>query len=471
MGDVTNKSYKVLTTVQITQCYNLDAEKAILGTIFLFPSKIDDVLERLRPDDFYFQQNEQIIILLNRLIAEKKGLDLTTIVTELKKEKKLEDVGGENYIAELMTASFSAVHLKYYCNVVAECSARRRLIAVAEEICENASDPSKEIKNIIAFAENKIFSIGENKKNLISLATAINEVFHSIDEITSGERGGIDTGFTELDDILGGLREGELVVVAARPGMGKTAFACNISDYIASYINKKILFVSLEMSSEELATRIVCSHSGTPMENVRTNVTDEGARGFIAAGNSLIASNCPITIDSSGERTMGEIMSICRREKRKDNLDLLVVDYIGLIKPDDPKQPRQEQVAGFARSLKLLAKELKIPVVCCAQLNRNNEQGKDNRPKLSHLRESGAIEQDADVVLLLHREEYYLTREEAEERDLQGKAEIIVAKHRSGRTGSAYLLWNGPTCQFANIEYSTSMSEYSVFDYEQNEQI
>ncbi len=286
----------------------------------------------------------------------------------------------------------------------------------------------------------------------------IAEAFARIDLRVKGEHkvAGVDTGFVELDNLMGGLHDSELNIIAARPSMGKTAFALNIAEYVTCQLQVPTLFVSLEMSAIELADRLLCAHARVDGQRLRTGHTTVEDRQKIIESCSVI-SQAPLFVDDSPSRTVTEIAAVARRLKRKHKLGLVAIDYLQLIEPDNPKDNRQEQVARIARRLKGLARELKLPVICLAQLNRQAEQGRDNIPRLSHLRESGAIEQDADVVMFVHREEYYLTPDEREKerqdgnpRGLLGGAQIIISKQRNGPTGDVKLLWQREFTRFAN---------------------
>jgi replicative DNA helicase len=263
--------------------------------------------------------------------------------------------------------------------------------------------------------------------------------------------GGVETGFTDLDALCGGLHNSELIILAARPSMGKTALAMNIAEHIAIGIKQPVLFVSLEMACLELADRLLCSASQVNGHRLRNGtISQEDRRRLVQKSTEI--SSAPLFIDDTPGRTLTEIAAVARRLKRKSGLSLIVIDYLQLIEPDNPRDPRQEQVAKIARRLKTMSRELDIPVLCLAQLNRQAEVSRDNRPRLNHLRESGAIEQDADVVMFVHREEYYQTNDEDRER-VRGQAEIIIAKQRNGPIGDVKLLWQHDYTRFVNLEH------------------
>ncbi|MBO7206357.1 MAG: replicative DNA helicase [Kiritimatiellae bacterium] len=445
---------------------NDDAERAVIGAVLVRSELCDDVATVLRPSDFYVDAHRRIFARLVEMLAESKGADLILLVQRLRESGELKEVGGEAYLAELMESAQTTAHAVRYAEIVRDLSIKRRLIAASEKILHDAESGENEARELIARAEEKIFEVGERGVDGTTKTAAeiLPLVYSALDARARGENLGLSTGFSELDKILGGLRNAELIVVAARPSMGKTAFASNVADFVAVEQRKPVLFFSLEMTETELITRMVCGRGRVCSESLRSVLVGSELSAFMSAGNEISAA--PLVVSDAPSRTVAEIGAVARRTKRRDGLGLIVIDYLGLIEPDDPKAPRQEQVAKIARRLKGLARELNVPVLCLAQLNRQAETTKDNRPRLSHLRESGAIEQDADVVLFVHREEYYISKDEAEEKGLRGVAEIIVAKHRNGPTGTARLHWEGSYTQFSNIDYGYDGASggYSEFD-------
>jgi replicative DNA helicase len=290
----------------------------------------------------------------------------------------------------------------------------------------------------------------------------MNRALERLDQRMKGTHtaGGIFTGYTDLDEITGGLHDSELIILAARPSMGKTAFAMNIAEHAAVVEKKPVLFVSLEMSALELADRLLCSAARVNGHRLRNGtISNDDRRKLMEKATQI--SSCKLFVDDTPSRTMTEIAANARRLKRKDGLALIVIDYLQLIEPDNPKDQRQEQVAKIARRLKILARELAVPVICLAQLNRQAEVSRDNKPRLSHLRESGAIEQDADVVMFVHREEYYAGNEEEKAR-VSGQAEIIVAKQRNGPVGEIKLTWLRDFTRFENAAFEQH-SEFAAY--------
>ncbi len=447
---------------------NAQAERSVLGAVLLSPNSLDEIIGSLNADDFFFEQNQRLFDLFVKAYVETGTVDLVDVVERLRSSAQLEICGGEAYLAELMSSCPTASHVNHYARIVSDNAERRRLIRVGQTLVDEASDKSVPTKSCFANAETKLFSTFNKKQiRLNNIASVVSETLHVVDAICNGERRGLSTGFYDVDSIIGGLRGSEFVVVAARPAMGKSAFASNIAVHVAltnAVKQNNVLYVSLEMNRVELATRMISGLSGVTLNAIQTGRLNQDKSQAINDCATTLAS-APIEIDDCPSRTIAELTSICRRQKRAEKLDLVVIDYIGLIEPSDARQPRQQQVAEIARRLKCLAKELDVPILCLAQLNRDVEQSRDNRPKLSNLRESGAIEQDADVVMLLHRPEYYMSKEEAQDKDVVGKAEVIVAKNRNGRTGTAILHWEGATCSFQNLQREEpALEEFSAFE-------
>ncbi len=442
---------------------NLEAERGVIGAILLDPRLCDEVSPIVRPDDFYYDPNRRIYRRLLDMNSESQGIDLTLLVEGLRQSGELEEVGGEAYLGELMTSVQVTAHAAYYANIVQQNAIRRQLIETCENVLNDAYAPEIKPNELVSRAEERIFSIHDKRGtgNLERMDSLMTSVFHLIDKRASGEVDGVPTGFMDLDAMLGGLHGSELVILAARPSMGKTALATNIADYVAVEHHEPVLFFSLEMAKTELALRMLCARGRISGEHLRGALSQKDQRNFNMAASAL--SEAPLYIDDTSSRTVTEIGAVARRLKRQEGLGLIVIDYLGLIEPDSPSDPRQEQVAKIARRLKGLARELNVPVLCLAQLNRQTEMSKDNRPRLSHLRESGAIEQDADVVMFVHREEYYHTKEEAEEKNLRGLAEVIVAKQRNGPVGDVKLAWISKYTLFSNLSFENEPDEYEEF--------
>ena len=431
---------------------NLDAERGVLGSLLLDPVLCDEVALILRAEDFYADAHRKLYHHMITMHGEGGRLDTTLLVERLRQAGDLEAVGGTAFLAEILQAVPVAAHATYYARIVRDKSTLRSLIHASTEILRDAYDPTHNPRELVGRAEEKIFAVHDERsaEQVANMHDVLVDAFAHIDHrLKHGGATGIPTGFNDFDSLTGGLHDSELVILAARPSMGKTALATNIADHVAVESNVTTLMVSLEMARLELAQRMLCSRGRIDGHKFRAGyLSSEDREDLVKASAEL--SKAPLFIDDSPSRTVTEIAATARRLKRRNQLGLVVIDYLQLIEPENPSDPRQEQVAKIARRLKGLARELKVPVLCLAQLNRQAEVTKDNRPRMSHLRESGAIEQDADVVMFVHREEYYMSREEARERDLVGKAELIVAKQRNGPTDDVKLTWRQEYTRFEN---------------------
>jgi replicative DNA helicase len=434
---------------------NVDAERAVLGSILLKPDVCDDVALVVRPEDFSDESHQLLYRHLLELHDTGKRIDATIVLERLRTQGDLERVGGAASLADVVEAVPHAAHATHYAHIVRDKSMLRALIDAGTDILREAYDSADEPRQLLSRAEERIFAILERRTSAEAktIQSVLEEVMVRMDARMRHEHaiGGVETGFTELDRLLGGLHDSELLILAARPSMGKTAFAMNIAEHVSIALQQPVLFVSLEMASMELADRLLCSAAQVNGQRLRNGTISQEDRRRLVQKSSEIGS-APLFIDDTPGRTLTEIAAVARRLKRKQGLKLIVIDYLQLIEPDNPRDPRQEQVARIARRLKTMARELKLPVLCLAQLNRQAEASRDNRPRLNHLRESGAIEQDADVVMFVHREEYYQTTEEDRER-VRGQAEIIVAKQRNGPTDDVKLLWQQDYTRFVNLEH------------------
>lgn len=431
---------------------DVDAERAVLGSILLLPQVCDEVALTIRPEDFYDDANKRIFEQILEMHNTGRQIDPMLLVSELKQAGVYEAIGGAAYLAEIADSVPTSAHAEYYAEIVHRKGMLRSLILASTENIQEAYDPTSLPKEVLGRSEERIFAVLESRRS--NEVTSIREVLQNslkrIDERMQHdqESGGIETGFDEFDDMTGGLHASELIILAARPSMGKTALALNIAEHATIHQNAPTLFVSLEMSSIELGDRLLCSASRVNSSRLRNGSIDNEERAKLIAKAAEI-SGAPLFIDDSPSRTMTEIAANGRRLKRRENLAMIVIDYLQLIEPDNSRDPRQEQVSKIARRLKRLARELEIPVLCLAQLNRQAEASKDNKPRLSHLRESGAIEQDADVVMFVHREEYYMNSEEDKER-VKGEAELIIQKQRNGPTGEIKMSWLKDFTRFEN---------------------
>jgi len=431
--------------------FNLEAECAVLGSIMLLPDVCDEVINIVGPGDFYDESNRKIFQCMLDMHNTQQKIDITLLRDRLIVNDEYETIGGATYLAEIFERVPTAAHAKYYAKIVREKSTIRKVINTCTDILAQSYEASADAETALSDAEQKIFAIREERtsSNVLEIKDLLLSAMDRLDARMAGEHsdGAVDTGFSELDNMTGGLRGSELIILAARPSMGKTAFAMNIAEHVSIVQKQPTLFVSLEMSSVELIERLLCSVARVNSHRLRNGSISPDDRKKLVKKASEI-SQSPLFIDDSPSRTVAQIAATGRRLKRSNNdqLGLIVIDYLQLIEPDNSSDPRQEQVAKIARRLKGLARELNTPVLCLSQLNRQAEDARDHRPKLSHLRESGAIEQDADVVMFVHREEYFRRGEERDE--VAGEAQILIEKQRNGPTGEANLVWKREFTRF-----------------------
>ena len=431
---------------------DVEAEVGVLGSMILKPDCCDDLALLLRAEDFYDETHSRLFAHLLDMHDSGKRIDSKLLVNRLQSAGDLEFVGGVKALTKLVHSVPNAAHAVYYANIVREKAMSRSLINASTEILRSAYEPTQDSRELLNQAEQKIFSILDNRGS--SSVSPIRDVMHKamdrLDARMQGDQtqGGVDTHFTDLDELTGGLHNSELIILAARPSMGKTALALNIGENVALQGRLPVLFVSLEMSSNELADRRLCSIAKVNGHRLRNGtISNADQRRLVEHAGQI--SQAPLYIDDSPSRTVTEIAAAARRiRRREERLGLIVIDYLQLLEPDNPKDPRQEQVAKIARRLKGLARELEVPVLCLAQLNRQAEDSRDHKPRLSHLRESGAIEQDADVVMFVHREEYYHRGEE--QAQYAGQAELIISKQRNGPVGDIPLVWEKQFTRFAD---------------------
>ncbi|MFN5919368.1 MAG: replicative DNA helicase, partial [Planctomycetota bacterium] len=437
--------------------YDLTAEKAVLGCVLLNSDCLNELTLILRPDDFYDDAHRILYQAMSGLYDSGKRVDIALLVNQLKSTDQYDLIGGAPYLADLAHSIPNAAHSVYYAEIVQSKAVVRRLIEASTKILQNAYDTTIDSKELLASAEQEIFQIQDERSSnqAQSVSAILKESLERIDSRMQGEQlaSGVMTHFRDFDTMTGGLHNGELVILAARPSMGKTAFAMNIAEQVAMKEQAPTLFVSLEMNSIELVDRLLCSIARVNGSRMRVGtITHEEQQRLIK--NAADISVAPLYIDDSPSRTVSEIAAVARRISKMENqktgkkLGLIVIDYLQLIEPDNSKDQRQEQVAKIARKLKMLAREQNVPVLCLSQLNRQAEDSKDHRPRLSHLRESGAIEQDADVVIFIHREEYYHKPDKAVE--FAGQAQVIIAKQRNGPIGDVDLVWEKNFTRFLN---------------------
>jgi replicative DNA helicase len=430
---------------------NLEAERGVLGGILLDNEMLHEVVPILKPDDFYRDTHQIIYRAVRELYDLGRPVDAIILTDELRRRQEYEKAGGDETIDEILSSVPHAANTRFYAQIVREKSVTRQLIEGANATLEEAYSNTLSSDDLLETAERRIFRIAEERATgeTVELRDVVTSAMDRI-ALRSEEKHpitGVGAGFYDLDDITGGFQGSQLVVLAARPSMGKTALALNICEYASVEQQTGALFVSLEMGQLELAERLLCARSRVDGDKLRKGrgIGTKEMRDLGIAYDALRAA--PIFIDDTPARSMMQITANARRLKLRQNIGLIVVDYIQLIEPEsgDGRENRQEQIAKISRRLKTLARELNVPVIALSQLNRGVENREDRRPRMADLRESGAIEQDADLVLLLHRPEYY------DPNDQPGIAELIVAKNRNGRTDTVKLTFLRNFMRFENL--------------------
>ncbi|OFT81297.1 Replicative DNA helicase [Granulicatella adiacens] len=437
---------------------NLEAEEAVLGSILLEQDSIISVMEFLVPDDFYRVAHQLIFAAMIELNQNSEAIDPITVSEKLRQKNQIENVGGEAGIIELLDKVPTAANVEFYTQIVLEKSTRRKLIKTSTNIVKNAYQEDETIANVLDTAERDILSVseGRNKAGFIPIRDVLHDAYESLEERSknNGEVTGIATGYIGLDRMTSGLHADELIILAARPSVGKTAFVLNIAKNVAVNLNETVAIFSLEMGAESLVERIICSHASINAGHLKTGkLTDEEyTQYFVATG---VLAEAPIYIDDTPGIRVSEIRAKCRRLKQeRNNLGLVVIDYLQLIEGNG-KESRQQEVSEISRNLKKLAKELKVPVIALSQLSRGVEQRQDKRPIMSDIRESGSIEQDADIVAFLYRDDYY--RQEPDENgqvpevEPNSTIEVIIEKNRSGPRGTVELNFMKEFNKFTNL--------------------
>ena len=437
---------------------NLEAEEAVLGSILLEQDSIISVMEFLVPDDFYRVAHQLIFAAMIELNQNSEAIDPITVSEKLRQKNQIENVGGEAGIIELLDKVPTAANVEFYTQIVLEKSTRRKLIKTSTNIVKNAYQEDETSANVLDTAERDILSVseGRNKAGFIPIRDVLHDAYESLEERSknNGEVTGIATGYIGLDRMTSGLHADELIILAARPSVGKTAFVLNIAKNVAVNLNETVAIFSLEMGAESLVERIICSHASINAGHLKTGkLTDEEyTQYFVATG---VLAEAPIYIDDTPGIRVSEIRAKCRRLKQeRNNLGLVVIDYLQLIEGNG-KESRQQEVSEISRNLKKLAKELKVPVIALSQLSRGVEQRQDKRPIMSDIRESGSIEQDADIVAFLYRDDYY--RQEPDENghvpevEPNSTIEVIIEKNRSGPRGTVELNFMKEFNKFTNL--------------------
>jgi len=441
---------------------NLEAEQSVLGAILLENESFIKVLDLIKDEDFYRESHRKIYRAMLELSEGNEAIDLVTLAERLGRKNELDAVGGPSYLASLVTDVPTAANIKYHAKIVKEKAILRGLLKAATEIAGKVYEESLDADNLIDFAEKTVFDISENRvrTSFDSMKTLIGDSVRMIESLYDRKEAitGLSSGFPELDELTTGFQPADLIIVGGRPGMGKTAFALNIAQHVGVEHKEPVAVFSLEMSKKQLALRMLCSEAMVDSNLVRKgiiNKRNDWHKLTTAAGR---LSEAPIFIDDSSSTSALEIRAKARRLKKEHDLSLVIVDYLQLMRGHGTFERREQEISDISRSLKALAKELDLPVLALSQLNREVEKSQSKRPTLANLRESGAIEQDADVILFIHRDEIYDRGNPAK----KGKAELIIAKQRNGPTGMVKLTFLDKCTRFTNYIEGYSAGEEEV---------
>ncbi|NDI36925.1 replicative DNA helicase [Chengkuizengella sediminis] len=431
---------------------NIEAEQAVLGAILLDSEALITALEIIKEDDFYKTSHQRIFEIIISLGEDQEPIDLVTVTARLQDKQWLDGVGGVSYLSELANAVPTSANIDYYAKIIEEKSILRKLIRTATQIVSNGYTSSEDISNLLGEAEQKILEISNRRQNngFVAIKDVLMDVFEQVEFLYNHKGGisGVPSGFTDLDKMTTGFKPNDLIIVAARPSVGKTAFALNIAQNVGVRAKETVAIFSLEMSASQLVQRIICAESNVDAGRLRTGALEEDDwEKMTMAIGALSEAN--IFIDDSPGITVSEIRSKCRKLKQEHGLGIILIDYLQLIHGRGNGDNRQQEVSEISRNLKALARELEVPVIALSQLSRGVEQRQDKRPMMSDLRESGSIEQDADIVAFLYRDDYY--DKESEKKNI---IEIIIAKQRNGPVGTVELVFMKNYNKFVNLDRS-----------------
>jgi len=432
--------------------FNNEAEQSILGCVFVDPQSLITIAENLSPDDFYVPQNKLVYSAMLDLWNRGEPVDSITVTKEL--GKNLDAIGGYDYLARLAIVTPTTQNLKAYIKIVADKSALRKLISAANTIADMSYEGDDDISVIMGTAEKCIYDVIQNRNmsGLYHIKDVLVSTFEQIEQLSlnKGKVNGVPSGFSDLDAVTNGFHPSELIIIAARPGMGKTSFAMNIAQYAAIHANVPTAVFNLEMSKEQLGNRIIWSESLIPGDKIRTGNLNEKDWPILANAVGKL-SKAPLYIDDTSSISITDIRAKAQKLQLEHGLGLIVIDYLQLMQGSKRSENRQQEISEISRSLKILAKELNVPVIALSQLSRATEKREDKKPMLSDLRESGAIEQDADIVMFLHSDRETKEHSEDGEEKTSNIAKCTIAKHRNGACCSIDLLWNPEITRFVSI--------------------
>jgi replicative DNA helicase len=432
--DYTPLSEETSAPLEQAHPHNREAEEAVLGAVMINPEVYYDVAQVIQPDDFYIVRNRWIWDAFTRLHETRTPIDYLTMVQDLEERGQLAEIGGPAYLTALINQTPTSLHAEAYAHIVADSAVRRRMLTAANQMAKLAFDQQRSIDTIIDEAEKSVFSLSERRisRDVQPIQNVLSDYYDRIDSLSQRDEDiyGVPTGLNDLDSLLGGLQKSDLIIIAGRPGMGKTGFMLSAAKNAALKHKKHVAMFSLEMSAEQLVQRLIAQETGIEMQRLRTGKLNDDEWPLFTHAIEVLA-DTHIWLDDTPAITPMQLRTKCRRLHLEYSLDLVIVDYLQLMSGDTRNDNRVQEVSYISRNLKILARELNVPVLSAAQLSRAVEQRADKRPMLSDLRESGSLEQDADIVLFIHRPDAM-----DKENPVQDIAEIIVAKHRNGPTHS-----------------------------------
>ncbi|GIO03525.1 replicative DNA helicase [Brevibacillus halotolerans] len=430
---------------------NIEAEESVLGAIFLSKEALITAMELLRPEDFYKTSHQRIFNTMLALYERGEPVDLVTVTADLQDQKVLEETGGVVYLTSLASSVPTAANIEYYAKIVEEKSLLRRLIRTATKIANDGYSREDEVGEIIADAEKYILEIAQNRNSggFIPIRDALMETYERIEFLSQrkGDITGIPSGYPDLDKMTAGFQRSDLIILAARPSVGKTAFALNVAQNVAARANETVAIFSLEMSASQLVQRMICAEGNLDASRMRSGGLEEDDWQKLTMAIGTLA-KAPVYIDDTPGITVQDIRAKCRRLQTEKGLGLILIDYLQLIQGRGKGDNRQQEVSEISRTLKGIARELNVPIIALSQLSRSVEQRQDKRPMMSDIRESGSIEQDADIVAFLYRDDYYDKETEA-----KNIIEIIIAKQRNGPTGTVELVFLKEFNKFVSLDH------------------
>jgi replicative DNA helicase len=444
----------------------IELEEAVLGAMMLEKHKLSEVIEILKPEVFYKEEHGRIFAAIQHLFGQVRPVDILTVTEELRKRGELELVGGPYYIATLTNRVVSSANIEWHARILIQKFIQRELIRISSDIIHDAYEDTTDVFDLLDKAEGSLFSVSESslRKSFRTMDDIVREALEGIKERSMKEGGlqGVGSGFTELDRITAGWQKSDLVIIASRPGMGKTAFALTMARNIAVDFRKPVAVFSLEMASVQLVMRLISSETEIPGEKLKKGtLTDQEWERLYTKSANLI--DAPLYIDDTPALTIFELRAKSRRLKAQHNIELIILDYLQLMQgASEARGNREQEISGISRSLKALAKELDVPILALSQLSREVEKRTVKKPILSDLRESGSIEQDADMVLFIYRPEYYKLEEDAEGSPSQGVAEVSIAKNRNGATKDIKLKFEGMYAKFSDLDVDYTFAENTI---------